>query len=156
MHYFLTRHQPDDRKQIHASEDYLYEAMGDPKVLRDDFKRRMTRQHIQYDTLVGTGLSGALVVPTLARALHKKWLIVRKDNDSSHAYNQVEGDLGRRWMFVDDLIATGSTRQRVKDAVRDFAADADFKTTYVGDYLYTTGQFYPSAESGHRRPDPWV
>src|SRR5215472_3764911 len=58
---------------------------------------------VSYDTMVGTGMSGALVVPVIARALRKNWLIVRKPGDHHHHGNALaQGHLGDRWIAVDD------------------------------------------------------
>lgn len=101
----------------------------------------------EFDTVVGTGLSGTLVVPVLGRGLRKRWAIIRKANDGSHAHSRLEGQLGDRWLFVDDFIATGATLKRTCDAVNEIVAqhNADvpwcesFVETHpnlVGAYLY--------------------
>lgn len=112
---------------------YLDEALTD----LDGVIRRAV-QHLRgedFDTLVGTGLSGALVVPTLAREMGKEFVIVRKEFDDSHHGGEVVGVLGHRWVFVDDFVSSGDTRRRVIDTMgrlgKDFA-------TYVGDYTYST------------------
>lgn len=67
-----------------------------------------------FDTLVGVGVSGAVIVPILARLLGVDFAIVRKDNDGTHGWNKIEGVVGSKWLFVDDLISsvasTGPTR----------------------------------------------
>lgn len=98
---------------------------------------------VPYDTMVGTGLSGALIVPTLARALDKYWLIVRKPDDHSHAGIPAEGTLGERWIFVDDFIQSGKTRRRVIETVKAIAQDYDRQIVHVGDYLYKYEEFLP-------------
>lgn len=119
---------------------YFQEALSDDL---DSFidRARTALKGVQYDTLVGTGMSGALIVPTLARALDQHWLIVRKPKDGSHSWHPFIGKLGRRWIFVDDFIDSGATRKRVLAAIQKEAESFDFKTTYVGDYLYVD---YPS------------
>lgn len=92
---------------------------------------------IDFDTMVGTGLSGALVVPRLAEALGKRWMVVRKPNDGSHSAQRGEGMLGRRWVFVDDFISTGATYFRVCKTIGDFP----FDTAHVGSYLYEAARF---------------
>lgn len=116
------------------------------------------REHlggVDFDTMVGTGLSGALVIPVLAHALGKHWLIVRKDNDGSHSSVPVEGALGERWVFVDDFIATGATARRVRSKVLQLGPGGDYEGTYwlpegqeshyVGDYLYGDGEYHQTA-----------
>ena len=72
-----------------------------------------------FDTMIGTGLSGALAIPTLARYFGKNWAIVRKDNDNSHGMYRVEGTFGNSWVFVDDLIASGRTLCNVFAAMKN-------------------------------------
>lgn len=91
---------------------------------------------LKFDTLVGTGLSGALVVPYLGRALRKHWGIVRKEGGGVHSGNTFEGSLGSRWIMVDDLIDTGRTVERVTEAVRVLADSADHVTEFAGFWGY--------------------
>lgn len=125
--------------------------------LREELQQKKYRDYnTDFDTLVGTGLSGALVVPTLARNMGKSWAIVRKRNDGSHAQDAgrfdrrplIEGRIGRRWLFVDDQIDSGITLKRVGEAVASFVKWYNsqesnwnvnyepFSTQYVGYYLY--------------------
>lgn len=102
--------------------------------------------HLNYDTIVGTGLSGALVVPAIGRALGVKWAIVRKPTENSHdqLFNskaQYVGEIGHNWIFVDDFIATGETLHRVKDTIGEEAYEADERPHYVGTYMYEDDHF---------------
>lgn len=98
---------------------------------------------IRFDTLVGTGLSGALAVPELARRFGVNYLIVRKPNDGTHSWLPVEGKLGRRWVFVDDLIASGATFGRVWDAMNRLLDKHSgyFRSEFVGAMLYDDHRF---------------
>lgn len=80
--------------------------------------RRGAEAGLNYDTLVGTGMSGALVVPSLARALEVDFLIVRKQEDDSHHSGRLMGTLGERWVFVDDFTSTGGTRNWVIEIIK--------------------------------------
>lgn len=108
---------------------------------------------VDFDTMVGTGFSGGVVIPALAMAMGKSFVLVRKEEDTSHhGPGRLLGHLGRRWIFVDDFISTGKTRQRVLDKVAEAAhipipwewdpvllsykTPPPFETTYVGDYTY--------------------
>jgi adenine/guanine phosphoribosyltransferase-like PRPP-binding protein len=91
------------------------------------------------DTFVGTGLSGALVVPTLARALGRHWAIVRKQ-DGSHSSRTVEGAIGERWLFIDDFIEGGATLRRVREAVTLYAPG----TEWVGSFEYEKDTYRPT------------
>lgn len=113
---------------------------------------------VEFDTLVGTGLSGAIVVPALALAMDKSFLLVRKDQDDSHhGGGRLVGRLGLRWVFVDDFVSTGRTRTRVMTKIS--AADTrSFRPRMVGQYLYMrsdggdpTVRFQPFEEDWARR-----
>lgn len=106
-------------------------------------RARVRLADVDFDTLVGTGLSGAVVVPALALALNKQFVIVRKPHDGSHHEGHLVGHLGQRWIFVDDFVSSGRTRDRV---VKEIG-----KWTYarmVGQYLYAQ---WRSGEYGHLR-----
>lgn len=102
-------------------------------------------EKLKFDTLVGTGLSGAIVVPPLARSLRKKFLLIRKDNDSSHSSYPAEGVLGRRWLFVDDFVSSGTTFHKVitgvEKCVKDVGKwrDPGFTSELVGVFQYSDG-----------------
>jgi hypoxanthine phosphoribosyltransferase len=89
-----------------------------------------------FDTMVGTGLSGALVIPTLAEAFGKEWAIVRKTDERAHSSSRIEGSIGERWIFVDDLVSSGSTFRRVQKAVVEECQYWQYTTTFVGMYTY--------------------
>lgn len=122
---------------------------------------RQARKHLnpdRFDTLVGRGISGALVVPILAHALKKNFVIVRKPDDGSHSEFGIEGTLGSRWIFVDDLIDSGATFRATKVAINEMAENGDswdwrigrwskFKTKFVGAYLYNGGGRYKGART---------
>lgn len=132
-------------------------------------------QNVEFDTLVGTGLSGTLVIPTIALRLDKKFAILRKDKKNSHSINEWEGSFGEHWVFVDDFIATGETMRRVKEKVSDIKTEVNWwdsvieppksvGSVFVGVYLYhvtvditdtkyRAGIFFPAdmADSGENR-----
>lgn len=100
------------------------------------------------DTLVGTGMSGTLIVPRLAERLGLFWGVVRKPGVSSHAGSttRYEGQMGRRWAFVDDFIASGDTLFRVLDEVEHefqgtdpnrFPWKAYWRTEFAGALCYS-------------------
>jgi adenine/guanine phosphoribosyltransferase-like PRPP-binding protein len=93
-------------------------------------------RRVDYDTIVGTGFSGGLVVPILARELGQNFVLIRKPRDNSHHSGQMVGQLGERWVFVDDFISSGRTRDRVKRIVKAQAKSREFETTFVGTYCY--------------------
>lgn len=139
---------------------YLDRALFDIDSIVNNAKLNL--KDVDFDTFVGTGLSGALVVPVVAREMDKFFAIVRKDNDSSHAWVTVEGEIGKRWVFLDDLVATGQTRGKVMKAVAgltlskwnreteifDITKVGDL-TQYVGEYLYEDRRYRPADYTEH-------
>ena len=119
--------------------DYLSRAFYDTETLAT--AARAALGDVEFDTMVGTGLSGALVIPRIADALGVAWMVVRKDNDGSHASTRGEGTLGRRWLFVDDFISSGATYKRVQRAILVLAELRNFKTEHVGAYEYEHDEF---------------
>lgn len=87
---------------------------------------------VDFDTVVGTGMSGTIAAIKLAKMMGKRYLAVRKPNDGSHSSQPAEGSLGKRWIFVDDLISSGATFARVWNKIESF----DFDTEFVGAFLY--------------------
>jgi orotate phosphoribosyltransferase len=97
---------------------------------------------VDFDTLVGTGFSGSIVIPALALAMGKKFVLIRKETDDSHhGKGRLVGQLGARWIFVDDFVSSGVTRKRVIEKIS--AAHDEAKrwetvtpTEMVGQYMY--------------------
>lgn len=98
---------------------------------------------VLFDTIIGTGVSGAIIVPLLARELGCFWAIARKPRDGSHSYNEVEGDIGERWVFVDDLVDSGATVERTRRLVTAWTGRWGWDTEYAGTYLYYSKRYYP-------------
>ncbi len=95
--------------------------------------------NVLFDTLIGTGVSGSIFVPLLARELGCYWAIARKSNDGSHSFNAIEGDIGERWVFVDDLVDSGATLKRVQRQVDNWTDRHNWETEFAGTYLYYEG-----------------
>lgn len=92
---------------------------------------------IDFDTMVGTGFSGSIVIPSLALAMGKKFVLIRKETDDSHhGKGRLLGELGSRWIFVDDFVSSGVTRKRVIEKVEDAAEETCTNTEMVGQYMY--------------------
>lgn len=126
---------------------YLAKAFDPTHELVEAMLKTITG--VEFDTMIGRGTSGLLVVPLLARALDKHFAIVRKPNDASHKETDIEGTIGDRWIFVDDFVSTGNTRARVKEAVTEAQRYHQFKTEFVGTYEYHFQRF--SLEVGPSR-----
>jgi len=106
---------------------------------------------IDFDTLVGTGFSGGIVIPALALAMNKNFVLVRKENDDSHhGGGRLVGQLGQRWIFVDDFVVSGKTRARVIEKV---GGACKFQAvTMVGQYMYNDGGLYRPFDPSWRIP----
>ncbi len=123
---------------------YLTRAF-DPDYLESEFKRLVVSDPaVEYDVLVGIGLSGALALSALrARIPDLPIAIIRKDRDSEHATYRIEStidlDFSRntRWIFVDDLISSGETLRKVK---RTMAARYP-SSKYAGTFLYNPSTY---------------
>jgi orotate phosphoribosyltransferase len=98
---------------------------------------------VEFNTLVGTGLSGGLIVPVLARMLNVDFAIVRKEGVSNHGHYDVEGVIGDKWLFVDDLICTGASLRKVHRKMEDCSKN----TQFMGVYLYDTRYFVSTKEA---------
>lgn len=114
---------------------YMDHALFDlPEVIKDAVKRLAG---VDFDTMVGTGFSGGVVIPALSLAMGKKFVLIRKESDDSHhGRGRLLGELGERWIFVDDFVSSGKTRQRVIEKVQGAAKEAEQPTTMVGQYMY--------------------
>jgi hypothetical protein len=71
----------------------------------------------KFDTIVFRGMSGALVVPSVADKLGKGMLMIRKQ-DGNHSMYGIEGNVAlESYVIIDDLIASGGTLNSIMDGV---------------------------------------
>lgn len=128
---------------------YMKKIICHPDDLFANAERMLAR--MDFDTMVGTGLSGSLVIPELARRMGKFWFLVRKSSESSHSRMIGEGRLGHKWLFVDDLICSGATFLRVERAVKTVCETIEdinekpWPIEFVGSYLF--GEYKDSADN---------
>lgn len=130
---------------------YMDTALFDLADVIETAKERLAE--VEFDTLVGTGFSGGIVIPALALAMGKKFVLIRKETDDSHhGGGQLLGELGERWIFVDDFVSSGRTRNRVINKIDDAARDYEMVTKFVGQYMYVNyseeGPQFETAENG--------
>lgn len=77
-------------------------------------------RHVDFDTIVYTGHSDALVAPAVAYLLRKYIIVIRKAGDDTHSHLEVEGNFeGSRYVIVDDFISHGETVRRIKRLMDD-------------------------------------
>lgn len=93
---------------------YLKDVFEDYDRLIEHCVKELTGR--EFDTLVGTGLSGTLILLPVAKRLGVHAAVVRKDEDC-HSSLTVEGTIGKRWIMLDDQVASGVTARRVIKAV---------------------------------------
>ncbi|QDM55934.1 phosphoribosyltransferase [Gordonia phage Trax] len=127
-----------DGKVLYPYEQRHYVDCGtDPAYLK------MAAEHclagIDFDTVVGIGVSGAVALPVTSLATGKRMLVLRKPGVSAHSKAHT-GSLGRAWVFVDDFIGGGSTFEGVREQVGKLAYQNNFETRFVGAFLYG---YYP-------------
>src|SRR6266404_718779 len=119
---------------LHRPNGYFDELFTQPAEVLSYAVAELTGK--DFDTIVGSGLSGTVAATLIAHQMGKNLVVVRKATENSHSSNLIEGKLGKRWIFIDDFIASGATLSRCKDAVRATALGYAFDTQYVGAYLY--------------------
>lgn len=84
-----------------------------------------------FDSIAFTGMSGALVAPIVAIKMNKPLIMVRKEQDTdNHSHKKVEGFIdAKKYVIIDDCIASGKTRNHIKKMVKKFAPNAKFVAT---------------------------
>jgi adenine/guanine phosphoribosyltransferase-like PRPP-binding protein len=84
-------------------------------------------QEYDFDTIAFRGMSGAFLGPSIATAMEKQMILVRKPEDKTHSKMRVEGNrAANRYVIVDDFIASGDTKRAIIDAISTWAPDANF------------------------------
>ena len=94
---------------------------------------RDLRPHLdRFDSIAVRGVSGIVVGAPVSLQLRKPLVVVRKKDERSHDTNVlVNGQrAGERVLFLDDLIAGGTTRRAVWQAITDLGR------RLVGEYTY--------------------
>jgi len=140
-----------------ARTGYMDQAL-DPASLQQIVAEAKTElADVDFDTIVGTGFSGSVVIPAVAMALGKDFLLIRKEDDQSHHGGGLPvGTLGKRWIFLDDFISSGATWRRVHRKVAAFAKPSpdywgdktEVATEYVGTYIYINYSDDPNFKLG--------
>lgn len=131
------RVSPTDRRKSRSEvpSGYFDEAWENPTAVID--RCRDALEGVEFDGFVATGISGACMVALLAHQFGKTWMIVRKEDDTSnHSGAKAVGKLGKRWIFLDDFVSSGTTRDRVLEFVRKVSSDFGQNHEFVGTLSY--------------------
>jgi phosphoribosylpyrophosphate synthetase len=93
------------------------------------------------NVLAGRGLSSSMIIPTLAAKMKLEWAIVRKGKTHSDykvevSHRQCDGDGKTYVVLVDDLIDSGNTYRRVKQAVRSKYNEVKVEAVFLGAACY--------------------
>lgn len=114
--------------------DYLESLIRTEELRKVILSMANALRQYEFDAVAFTGVSGMLIGPGIAMALDKTMIVVRKEDgncDSEgnmirHSRLDVEGDLGaRRYVVVDECIATGDTYNRIVQKIKETGCKAE-------------------------------
>jgi adenine/guanine phosphoribosyltransferase-like PRPP-binding protein len=99
------------------------EALIETDKLKESIRKAVSAlQGRDFEAVAFRGMSGALIAPSIALALDKTMLMVRKATENTHSCHIVEGDRAvKRYVIIDDFVGSGMTAQAIVDAVKGFA-----------------------------------
>lgn len=104
----------------HVFDQKIFQKAVDKTLLSAEAIRKRTG----FDTIAFTGMSGAAMAFLLSHWMNVPLICVRKKNDNSHFVTQtskiLEGNVAdvRKYLIVDDFIASGHTIQYVIDSIQ--------------------------------------
>ncbi len=76
------------------------------------------RPHLsKFDAIAISGYSMCLIAPSIADELGKGLIIVRKNDDDCASELRVEGMVCDNYIIIDDLVCSGGTLDRIKNAI---------------------------------------
>ena len=125
-------------KKRHDGADYLRPmTVGDYrkhviKCALKDLRRRKHRD--KFDCIVVSGYSSTIIGSIIADRMNKDILIARKEGEPRNSHRVIDGMVGGKYIFLDDLVCSGATIKRIKDAVH--AGDGEL----YGYWLYRQGK----------------
>lgn len=80
-----------------------------------------------FDAIAFSGMSGALIAPSIAMRMNKSLIMVRKPSDNTHSQFRIEGDKSaRRYIVLDDFISLGKTVRRIVEGVQTFCRETPY------------------------------
>lgn len=123
-------HEPVEVRHNYFSRYAIMDPQGTVTMARKRLKG------VDFDTFVVTGDSGLAVGVLLAWKMGKSLVVIRKPGAQCHDWENFYGEIGSRWLFLDDLVETGDTRTRVIKDMSKIIRDHEISTVYVGQYEY--------------------
>lgn len=125
----------------------------DPELRVETIKNLVrVLKNYEFDAIAFQGISGALFAPVVALALDKTLLAVRKGTSDCHSSRMVEGDYNaKRYVIIDDLVATGTTVSRILEEIHKAIPNAECIGTLT--YMWLTNTTTP--ESAVEPLTPW-
>lgn len=124
-----------DRESLDNILNLLYDSLYEHKIEKD------------FDSIVFSGMSGALVAPLLGYKLHKNICGVRKRGEKTHSDYKIEGVLTKNYVILDDISSTGGTIERIQKIIKKeltleseaFNIKPPWQANLVGIVLYGIG-----------------
>ena len=106
--------------------------------------RMIKSSNIKFDAIAFTGISGALVAPSVATELEKQLIVVRKSLKYCHSMCMIEGCSKKncRYIIIDDGISHGDTIKNILKELDKTRNQPDLKyknfsiAKCVGVFLY--------------------
>lgn len=132
---------------IHSA--YLKNIFSNNKTFKKTVREVVkSLKQLDFDYLIGTGLSGTCIIPTVALRLNKPFAIVRKDTNH-HGSFLIEGipreNKPLLYLILDDFVSTGATVDIILTKMQAFIQRKDdiciglfaYKDVYFGFTRYT-------------------
>lgn len=134
----------------------LFDRKTQNSVVKN-IKLLIKEKDLKFDGFVVTGISGVSMGAIMSRLLNKKLMVVRKDeDDDNHSWYNIENYTnGGKYIFLDDLIASGNTLKRVKECIqKEHTKKLKYNPTleapeiigvllYAGRMISNTPKYYP-------------
>ena len=102
---------------------------------------------VDFGILVVMGISGLAMGSVLAYQMNKKLAVVRKRGEreltTSGFSSQVEGYVGGKFIFFDDLISSGESKHWAISEFKKASEAAGESCQYVGTYLWNNNDWGP-------------
>lgn len=113
---------------------------------------------VHFEVIICTGTSGVVLGSALAFALNKRLAVVRRKGERERTVSgfsrEVEGWLGGHYIFFDDLISSGETKQRAMSEFQSASMAAGEEFKYMGTYLFNHHRWVPACPTSQDESSP--